>query len=418
MTWTEGLLQSDRKILRDLGVQLCDTAHLPEMEYRRSLWRKLNSLNAVRPMLLVETSGVMAELLPELGLKCIGEWARSVETRLRLALWHFENIPDDMVAEPRITYSHRVVSDFYGVELVEHVGNAGDVQGSRSWEPPVHDLAHATEMLRPRRWELDLEAGLRQRERLEEVFAGVLPVEYQGWYWWSTGMTENLVKLIGLERMMLAMTDEPDRLHALMAFLRDDMHAMLDWHKAQGLLLPNNGDDYIGSGGRGYTDRLPQSGYTGGPARICDMWGLSESQETVGVSPRMFGEFVFPYQLPLISRFGLAAYGCCEPVEKRWQYIRRIPNLCRVSVSPWANQAAMAEALDRHYVFNRKPNPTLVSTQRWDENAIRADLATTLSVAKGCNVDIVLKDVHTVCRQPWRLGRWAEIGREEIAKSS
>ena len=59
--------------------------------------------------------------------------------------------------------------------------------------------------------------------------------------------------------------------------------------------------------------------------------GLSESQETVGVSPELFEEFVFQYQLPIISRFGFACYGCCEPVDSRWHVIKKIPNLRRVS---------------------------------------------------------------------------------------
>ena len=50
-----------------------------------------------------------------------------------------------------------------------------------------------------------------------------------------------------------------------------------------------------------------------------------------------------------------------------------------------------------------------------DEAAIRADLRRTLDVTRGCPVEIVMKDVHTVKRQPERLGRWVAIAREEIA---
>ena len=75
------------------------------------------------------------------------------------------------------------------------------------------------------------------------------------------------------------------------------------------------------------------------------MWGFGESQETVGVSPEMFAEFVLPYQLPILERFGLNCYGCCEPLDKRWEYVKQIPRLRRVSVSPWSNRAFMAERL-------------------------------------------------------------------------
>ena len=79
--------------------------------------------------------------------------------------------------------------------------------------------------------------------------------------------------------------------------------------------------------------------------RLKDMWGFCESQETVSVDPELFAEFVLPYQMPILERFGLNCYGCCEGLDSRWDYIRHIPNLRRVSVSPWADEAKMAEQL-------------------------------------------------------------------------
>ena len=70
-------------------------------------------------------------------------------------------------------------------------------------------------------------------------------------------------------------------------------------------------------------------------------------------------------------------------------------------------------ALGRRYVYCRKPNPALISTQRFDEESIRADLNATLSAAAAqCNLEIVMKDVHTLVNEPWRLRRWVELARE------
>ena len=227
-------------------------------------------------------------------------------------------------------------------------------------------------------------------------------------------MTWTAIKLVGLEQFMLAMHDQPEGLRGLMTFLRDDHIQTLDWHEQNGLLTLNNEDDYVGSGGGAYTDLLPQPDYSPGqPARLKDLWGLSESQETVGVSPEMFGEFIFPYQLPVIAKFGVACYGCCEPVDKRWAYVKQIPNLRRVSVSPWSDVAAMAENLGANYVFSRKPSPALVSAD-WHEDAVLADLRETITATKGLNVEIVLKDVHTVRGEPWRFQRWVELAHQAI----
>jgi hypothetical protein len=103
-------------------------------------------------------------------------------------------------------------------------------------------------------------------------------------------------------------------------------------------------------------------------------------------------------------------------VHNRWGVLKRIPNLARVSVSPWADQQYLAAEMGPRYVFSRKPNPTLISTSRFDEDAIRADIRGTLEIASahGCRVEIIMKDVHTLHDEPQRLPRWVRIAWEEI----
>ena len=113
------------------------------------------------------------------------------------------------------------------------------------------------------------------------------------------------------------------------------------------------------------------------------------------------------------SRFGLGCYGCCEPVRGRWKVINKIPNLRSVSVSPRADEAFMAEGLAGRYVYSRKPNPAQVSTSVFDEMAIRADIRRTFEVARGSDIEIVMKDLHTLHGHPERLGRWVQIAGEE-----
>ena len=141
---------------------------------------------------------------------------------------------------------------------------------------------------------------------------------------------------------------------------------------------------------------------------------LSESQETSEVGPDMFEEFVFQYQRPIIERFGLCYYGCCEAVHLKWSILKRLPNLARVSISPWCDQEYMAEALGRDYGFSRKPNPSLISTPYFNEDDIRNDIRTTVSVAKDCNLELIMKDVHTLCGEPERMARWVALAREVI----
>lgn len=114
-------------------------------------------------------------------------------------------------------------------------------------------------------------------------------------------------------------------------------------------------------------------------------------------------------------KFGSVYYGCCEPVHTRWDVLKHLPNLQRVSISPWCDQRAMAEALGREFVFSRKPNPTLISTSRFNEEAILADLRETLTVARGCRLEILMKDVHELAGEPQRVARWVELARQAVS---
>ena len=404
------VLDSDVAVLRDLGRRVRAIAQDPVNRERREAWLALGELRATRPMILAETGGVRGELYDSVPLRCTEDWARELEANFNDVIFRFEQVKDDHVILPCINCGWNVsITDFGVVSKKEYGDNAGKL-ASYHWDPPIKDLDRDFGKLRHRQFSVGREQTRVWMAHLKQVFDGILDVRLRGTYWWTMGMTIQAIDLIGLEPFMLAMYDHPKELHRLMAFLRDDALALFDWLEKEDLLTLNNENDYIGSGSEGFTRRLPQS--ENGPVRAKDLWVLSESQETVGVSPELFEEFVFQYQLPVMERFGLCYYGCCEPVHTRWHVLKRIPNLQRVSVSPWCDETFMAEHLGRDYVFSRKPNPTLISCEKFDEDLIRRDLRNTLAVAKDCNLEIVMKDVHTLNNHPERLGRWVRLARE------
>ena len=414
------LPQHDIDVLRRLAERKAGIAQDPVNLERKELWYKLDAGTGGRPMILAEAGGVrdQAPPLPDSILECEDSWTREIEKALRFEIYQFDVLRDDHVVEPYINTNWKVQVSDYGVQAVQHTADNEGTMGARRWDSPIRDLDKDFDKLRPRTYSVDREATYSEKERLEKIFGRILPVRLRGAFWWTMGMTWAAIDLIGLENLMVFMFDNPEGLHRLMAFLRDDHLAYAAWLEQEGLLSPNNENDYIGSGSMGYTRALPQSDWKNGdPVRMKDQWVLLESQETVGVGPDQFEAFIFPYQLSLAEKFGKCYYGCCEPVHNRWHILKRIPNLARVSVSPWADEEFMAGELGRDTVYSRKPNPTLISTGRFDEDAIRADLHKTLTVAKDCRVEIIMKDVHTLNNDPTRLPRWVEIAREEMEQT-
>jgi hypothetical protein len=340
---------------------------------------------------------------------------------LRFQVYQYEELKDDHVVAPFFNVAWQIRTSDYGVQPVEHTTENRGRMTSKKWDPPIKDLDKDFDKLTPRTFTVDREATLDRVALLEKVFGDILPVRIRGMFGsleWSLGMTERVMKLHGLDNLMYNTLDNPQGLHRLMTFLRDDHIAFARWAETEGLLTLNNENDYIGSGSMGYTRELPQAGaQETDPVRLKDLWVLLESQETVGISPAHFEEIFLPYQISLADHFGKCYYGCCEPVDKRLTGIKKIPSLARVSVSPWADEEVMADALGRDYVYSRKPSPALISSERFDEDEIRADIAKTLSTAKGCRIEIVMKDVHTLNNRRERLARWVEICRDMVDKT-
>jgi hypothetical protein len=418
-----GLSSRDTEVLRRLAERKARIAGSAVNAERRELWYRHNGLGHARPLILAEIGGVMDETVPDTALECDDGWARGIERGLRAELYEHEVVGDDHVVEPwwNVGWQVRTTPYVDAAELSVHVPQRDDGKiGARRWDPPIKDISRDWGKLHPRQFSVNREATLEEKARLEAVFGGILPVRVRGNFWWTFGMTWTVIDLIGLENLMLFMYDDPDGLHRLMRFLHDDHAAFAEWCEALGLLTLNNENDYTGSGSRGHVRELPREGCPGpdpstrsSPARTRDMWLLLESQETVGVGPELFERFIFPYQIDLAARFGLVYYGCCEPLHGRWDVISRIPNLRSVSVSPWADEERMADVLAGRYVYSRKPNPAQVSTSIFDEEALRADIRRTLTVARDCDVELVMKDVHTLQGHPERLARWVRIAREE-----
>lgn len=406
----------DLDLLRRLATRKAQIAEDPVNVERRDMWLRHDAGSGGRPMVLAEIGGVRdhARAVVDADLHCEHPWSRELERALRTQIYQFDILQDDHVIEPRQCVSWQVQTSDYGVEVVQHHPDFDGALGARRWDAPLANLPDDLDLLRPRTFSVDRDATFAEVERLEAAIGDALDIEIRGGFWWTLGMTWTAIELIGLEGLMLAMYDAPESLHRLMGFLRDDALAYAHWLEAEGLLCLNNEDDYIGSGSMGYTQRLPAADHER-PVRCLDQWVLLESQETVGVSPELFGEFILPYQAAIARDFGQVYYGCCEPIDSRIHLLRQLPNLARVSVSPWADEAAMAEACGTEIVYSRKQNPTLISTEVFDEEAIATDLRTTLETANGCRVELIMKDVHTLCEQPERLPRWVELAREAVA---
>lgn len=403
----------EKRILRHLATDLAEIAARPEEQRKLKLWTAHNDLATDEPVLFCDPENGWNEIILQNQLECSDPLARVWEMQLRKEIFWALEMKDDKVIEPFFNVPYSYTDSGWGLKEKKIGGQDG---GSYTWEPPIHEWEHDFPQLRFPELNVDHATTERGLSLANEIFSPILPVRLRGIWWWTLGMTWDFISLRGLENFMMDLYDNPDWVHKAMAFMRDGILAKLDFLESNGLLALNTGGAYVGSGGFGWTDQLPDEGYDPYKVRTKDMWGFAESQETVGVAPDMFAEFVLPYQIPILERFGLNCYGCCEPIDVRWNHVKRIPRLRRVSASPWADRKRIREQLGKDYIISLKPSPTPLAQPNLDEELVRSQLRADLEDTKGGIVEIIMKDNHTLGGNPRHATRWVELAREEITR--
>jgi len=402
----------DRAVLRRLGEQVAAIAASPRMAEVRRLWTSHNRLERVRPLLFCDPENGWNEIVTETQMQCRGKLARRWEMDLRKEIFWGEVMGDDKPVEPYFDVPYTVSPDDWGLQPTYH---KTDAAGSYVWEGAVRDYAADLKRLHAPRFEIDEETTQGCLAIARDVLGDLLGVRLRGTWWWSLGLTIPAAQLRGLQDLLCDFIENPEGLKELLSIISRGYLDKLDRLEAAGLLALNNDGTYVGSGGFGFSGELPGKDFQG-RVRTRDLWGFCESQETLHVSPAMYEEFIFPFEKPIMDRFGLTCYGCCEPLHGRWHVVRRHHALRRVSCSAWVNVEKMAGWLGDKYIFSYKPNPAALAVPEPDWQLVRNGLRDMLEKTRGCVVELIMKDNHSLAQRPENVVRWCSIAREEVQR--
>jgi len=402
----------ERTILKELAARVGSLARSKVMEDKRDLWRRHNRLEKTRPVIFCDPENGWNEIITERQMVCKSTLARRWEMDLRMEIFWGEEMGDDRPVEPFFDVPYTVSPDDWGVNAEYRQTES---LGSYVWDAPIKDYDSDLAKLHYPELQIDWETTNGCYELAKELFDGILTVRLKGTWWWSLGLTWPAATLRGLENMFLDFIDHPDGIGELLDIISNGFLHKLDCLEKNNLLSLNNDGTYVGSGGLGFTSDLPGQDFDGNRVRARDLWGFSESQETVHVSPEMYEKFIFPREDPILKRFGLNCYGCCEPLHDRWPIVKNHHNLRRVSCSPWIDLERMAGYLEDKYIFSWKASPFDLANADLNENKVRADIKRGFEKTKGCIVEIMMKDNHTIGKNPANVVEWCRIAQEEAA---
>ena len=394
----------DRTILRDLAQRVAAIAAQPIQKERARLWLDHNGLRPARPVVLAQPEGAWTELVPDATLQCQDELLRGWEQQLRCSLFRGLSMPDDQPVTGTVYVQWvKDVSD-WGVP-VEYTH--GEDRGSYRWDAPIKSEADFVR-LRQRTIRLDRAASQRHLEAAKELLGDLVPVKMAGSFWWSAGLTWALISLRGLQQIMLDLYDNPGLLHRLMAFLRDGVLRGMEQVEQMGVLTENNTAELYCS------DSLRRSP-PDGPVTISDLWGDTNSQEFQEVSPAMWEEFLLSYQKPILERFALVSYGCCENLTRKIDGVLTIPNLRIFVCSAWTHLAQVVEKVGGRYAIMWRQKATDVVFAE-DVRPIRRHLEEGMKLSQGCCRQVVLRELQTLNGRLTRLHEWAQAAKEMAAK--
>lgn len=406
----------DVEVLRELGRQVAEIAALPAQEETRRLWQALNGLRPIRPLVMIdELPWNEMNVDGELTTRTEDPFCRTLEVAIRRTLYQWRHFPVDMVVEARVYVPKTIRTTGFGLDIQEttlSVESENEIL-SHEYRDQLRD-EEDVQRIRIPEVSLDEDTTARDEAKAHEIFDGVLDVHMQGcippFYLW-----DDIVMWRGAENVLYDLIDRPDHMHEIARRYTDACLGMLDQLEEKGLL---GYDAPLVHCTGAWTDELPAPGFDPAKPRAKDNWTRGASQILGSVSKSMYEEFEIEYVSRWHARFGLTNYGCCDALHDRVDLIRQIPNVRKISMSPWADVDKGAEAIGRDYVFSWKPNPAVLAMDGWEPETVEADLRHTLEACERnrCPLSITLKDISTVRRHPERVWEWAEIGSRLVGR--
>ncbi len=359
----------------------------------------------IRPVVLIEEEP-WSELNEnnELTLQCEDEEFRYAENYMRKMLYKWRNYPADMIVPTHIPIYKKISGNIGEMEIKENILDT-DVNNNIVSHDYQDQLKEAEDIEKLQMPSIIYEKQETEcmRDRINELIGDIVPATLEGYHscmqpWDTISMYR------GVTNILIDLIERPEHTHAIMRRMtdiyveRNRQFEQLGLFDSERILLHCTA---------GLCDELktPEDENV-----LCkNIWGRSMAQIFSSVSNDMLEEFEIEYQKEMLKPFGLSYYGCCEALDKRIDVIRQLPNLRKISISPWADVNVAADAIGKDYVLSAKPNPAFVAGD-FDKKILTREITTILDACyrNGCSCDIVLKDISTVGHKAKNLTLWEQ----------
>lgn len=407
--------QSDVTIIRGLAKRYLEICNEERNLEAIQLWSDHNSLIKTRPPVYTSCFFTSDFLLPEIDAvleKNQTESFQDAETWFKRRIWHAQNIKDDSIFDPwypmeSVRYE---ANGLWGFDLEKH--DDARSHGYR-YMPAISSFKDLEKLQATPHKVIDRNPHAVQIMR--DAIGDIMPIHVKCstsyGIWGGTDLAEALGKLVGMEEFMLMLYESPKLIHAIMTFMRDAVLMNLEKGEQDADWTTVDGCSYTFN----HTKNLPTPKANSYGAKLKDLWFFTHAQEFESVGSEQHEEFLLNYQMPIMQKFGLVSYGCCETLDRKIDMLRKIPNLRRICIGPNADLKRSAEQIGKDYVISWRPNPSMVSFD-YDLDNCRKIVRKGFKEMQGCYVELMLKEMMTVQGDLKRLVEFTQMALEE-AKS-
>ncbi len=400
----------EREYVRELARKVAELASTPENEKIKKRWRDVNALRKPdRAPVWCCPVGCWAELLPDDSLQCSDTYLRGIERELRQILIKHD-IGDDTPVQnfwPIPAVFDVDPPNIWGVEIKR---NKPDIDGGAwAYDPPLKTEEDFDRLKIPT-YTFSAAKTEEALARAHETIGDVLPVKLTCGPNVNPTLETQAAELRGLGQLLLDMAEKPHLVHRLMTHVRDATLAVMSQIEATGLLTfngigPMYESDPIGN--------IPQNGRL----TYSNLWGHANNQEFDRISPRMWEEFALNYQMPVLTRFGLVSYGCCDDLTDKIDGVLTIPNLRIFVCSAWTDLDKVIDKCGTRYtIMWRQKASDVVFAKDCELDRIRQHLENGMSKLHGCYYQVVLRELQTLAGHYDRLHVWTRMAIEIAEK--
>lgn len=413
-------MKQDAVILRELANQYMQIACGEDQEQVWQLHASVNDLCPSRPIVLIsELPWHELNVDGSLTLRCEDLELRQIEDYLRKIIFQHRYFPGDMMVKPYCPVGKAIHTTGIGVEVKEETlaTDKDNAVVSHRYEDQFHSMEDV-EKLHNAVITYDREESFRRYEKVADAIGDILPVKLVGeatGYGLGHVAWDIISTYMSVDNLLYALLDEPEMMHALVGKLTDIFLDTIRQYEDLNLLDADT--PYCHSASAASRDLL-KTPVDYRHVKAKNVWGRGLAQILATVSLAMHDEFEIQYAIRALEPFGLVYYGCCEPLDNKIDIVKKIPNLRKISITPWADINRAAEAVGRDYVISAKPNPANLPYAAANPDLIRREIRTLIDACERNHTpcEILLKDISTSAYNLENLIVWNKIAKEEVER--